>query len=268
MTQNQLHPWTWTHTWAQTLVQTWTQTLRPHTQWLHHISPLGLTGSSATSCHGCASSKPKSMHPPTTETVYRSTVGNTSMKCSFDVAKWFGCHWCFFQFPNETCVSHDTDALQDRMVPAGPWSQVQDAKSEAVAAEEEACLTTVQEVKAAMSNAGIEDNSTSWDEIEEDDLWNVDFDDDIDDGNQEDVHSEYTSTGPHTSTPWNSVVILDDENLKLITWNSERDLSTPAPDPPSPTLPPPLLLHPALFCHSWPDLTSVFDSFIMTKWIK
>jgi len=123
------------------------------------------------------------------------------------------------------------------MVPAGSWSQVQDAESHAAAAEEEARLTTVQEVKAAMSDAGIEDHSAFWDAIEEDDLRNVDFDDDIDDGNQ-DVHFEYTSTGPHTSTPRNSVVISDDEDLKSTTWNSERDPSTPAPDPPSPTLPP------------------------------
>ncbi|KFH69218.1 hypothetical protein MVEG_04033 [Podila verticillata NRRL 6337] len=195
---------------------------------------------SATSRHGRATSKPKPKptRPPTTETVYRSAVGNTSMKCSFDVAKRFGCRRCFFQFANETCVSHDTDVLQDSMVPASSWSQVQDAESDAIAAEEEARLATVQEVKAAMSDAGIEDNSTFWDEIEEDDLRNVDFDNDIDDGNQEDVHSEYTSTGPHTLTPQNSVVISDDEDLKSTTWNSGRDPSTPAPDPPSPTLPP------------------------------
>jgi len=160
------------------------------------------------------------------------------MKCTFDVAERFGCRQCFFQFANQSCVSRDTDALQDSMVPAGSWSQVQDAESDAAAAEEETRLATVQEVKAAMSDAGIEDNSDFWDEIEEDDLRNVDFDNDIDDGNQKDVHSEYTSNGHDTSTSRNSVVISDDEDLKSTTWNSGGDPSTPAPDPPSPTLPP------------------------------
>ncbi|KAG0320621.1 hypothetical protein BG000_003502, partial [Podila horticola] len=42
---------------------------------------------SATSRHGCTTLKPKHTRLPITETVHRSAVGNTSMKCNFDVAE-------------------------------------------------------------------------------------------------------------------------------------------------------------------------------------
>lgn len=164
------------------------------------------------------------------------------MQCNFDVAKRIGCRRCFFQLANETCVSFDTDALQDGMVSAGSWSKAQDAESDAAAAEEETRLATVQEVEAAMSDAGIDDHSAFWDNIEEYDLRDVDVadhieSDDIDD-KQEDVRSEYTSISPRSSPPLNSVVISDDEDLTPSIWSREREPSATVPDPPSPTLPP------------------------------
>ncbi|KAF9271116.1 hypothetical protein BGZ74_006476, partial [Mortierella antarctica] len=108
---------------------------------------------STSSHHGEVPRRSKLIRLPTSKSVHGTEVGNSSMKCNFDVAKRFGCQRCFFQLANESCVSFDTDALQEGMVPAGSWSQVQDAESGAAAAEEEARLATAQEVKAAMSHA-------------------------------------------------------------------------------------------------------------------
>jgi hypothetical protein len=221
-----------------------TQSETPH----HH--PPTPAQSSALSRHARVPKKAKPTRSPTSESVHISAVGNTPMQCNFDMAKRIGCRRCFFQMANETCVSFDTDALQEGMVSAGSWSKVQDAESDAAAVEEEARLATVQEVKAAMSDAGIDDNNAFWDKIEEYDLRDVDFADGIEsdniDDNQEDVRSEYISVSPRSSPPRNSVVISDDEDLKSTIWNSERDTSTPAPDPPSPTLPPVSPSHPIL----------------------
>ncbi|KAF9304179.1 hypothetical protein BG003_001765, partial [Podila horticola] len=130
----------------------------------------------------------------------------------------------------------------ESMVTAGSWSKVQDAESDAAAAEEGARLATIQEVKAAMSDAGIDDHSEFWDRIEEYDLRDVDLADGIEgdniDDNQEDFRSEYTSISPLSSPPRNSVVISDDEDHTPTIWSRVRDPSATVPDPPSPILPP------------------------------
>ncbi|KFH62061.1 hypothetical protein MVEG_12215 [Podila verticillata NRRL 6337] len=126
------------------------------------------------------------------------------MQCNFDVIERIGYRRCFFQLANEACASFDTDdALQEGVVSAGSWSKVQDAESDAAASEEEARLATVQEVKAAMSDAGIDDHSAFWDKIEEDDLQDVNFADHIEsdniDDNQEDVRSDCTTISLRSS---------------------------------------------------------------------
>ncbi|KAF9312126.1 hypothetical protein BG006_004425 [Podila minutissima] len=141
---------------------------------------------------------------------------------------------------NESCVSFDTDALQEGMVPAGSWSKLQDDESDAAAVEEEARLATVQEVRTALKDAGIDSNNVDeWDDLEEYNLRDTDFDDDvmvdsIGDRSQEDLYSEYNSITSPTPPPQESVVISDDEDR-----SRERETSVPASDPPSPVLPPP-----------------------------
>ncbi|KAG0333399.1 hypothetical protein BG005_005178, partial [Podila minutissima] len=123
--------------------------------------------SSASSHHGQVPRRSKLICLPTSKSVHGTVVGNSSMKCNFDVAKRFGCQRCFFQLANESCVSFDTDALQEGMVPAGSWSKVQDGESDAAAVEEEARLATVQEVRAGLKDAGIDSNNVDeWDDLE------------------------------------------------------------------------------------------------------
>ncbi|KAF9371775.1 hypothetical protein CPC16_002854 [Podila verticillata] len=162
---------------------------------------------------------------------------------------------CHGRAPKKAKLTHSLTSKSahisvESMVTAGSWSKVQDAESDAAAAEEGARLATVQEVKAAMSDAGIDDHTEFWDKIEEYDLRDVDFADDIEgnniNDNQEDVRSEYTSISPLSSPPRHSVVISDDEDLTPTIWSRVREPSVTVPDPPSPTLPPASPTHPIL----------------------